>query len=67
MKNYWREYSLADALHVPFTHYGFKAGQGDLWNKRPNVARWWKNISERESWKQTVNEYSDKLVNLSFH
>jgi glutathione S-transferase len=58
-KNYIAgEFSLADILHCPFMQYGIKAGHGDLWNdpKRPNVARWWKNISERESWKNTVAE-----------
>ncbi|GBB83251.1 hypothetical protein RclHR1_01000007 [Rhizophagus clarus] len=45
------EFSLADLLHVPLTSIAFSAGEGDLWNKRPNVSRWWKNITERESWK----------------
>ncbi|GBB83255.1 hypothetical protein RclHR1_01000011 [Rhizophagus clarus] len=52
------EFSLADLLHVPLTSYGFSAGEGDLWNKRPNVSRWWKNISERESWKNIFTEYN---------
>ncbi|CAB4386548.1 unnamed protein product [Rhizophagus irregularis] len=52
------EFSLADLLHIPFTNYAIKAGESDLWNKRPNVARWWKNISERESWKNVLNEYT---------
>ena len=42
------EFSLADILHVPFTQLAILCGH-DFWNdpKRPNVARWWKNISER--------------------
>ncbi|CAB4473308.1 glutathione S-transferase [Rhizophagus irregularis] len=42
------EFSLADILHVPFTQLAIMCGHG-FWNdpKRPNVARWWKNISER--------------------
>ena len=52
------EFSLADLLHVPVTFFAFKVGEGDLWNKRPNVSRWWKNISERESWKNILNEYT---------
>ncbi|GBB89337.1 hypothetical protein RclHR1_01600009 [Rhizophagus clarus] len=52
------EFSLADLLHVPVTFYAFKVGEGDLWNKRPNVSRWWKNITERESWKNIVTEYN---------
>ncbi|GBB83248.1 hypothetical protein RclHR1_01000004 [Rhizophagus clarus] len=50
------EFSLADLLHVPLTFYAFNAGEGDLWNKRPNVSRWWKNITERESWKTISTE-----------
>ncbi|RIA83116.1 glutathione S-transferase [Glomus cerebriforme] len=52
------EFSLADVLHCPYTHYSVATGHDDLWNdpKRPNVARWWKNISERESWKKIVDE-----------
>jgi glutathione S-transferase len=51
------EFSLADLLHIPYTFYAINAGEGDLWNKRPNVSRWWKNISERECWKNLVTEY----------
>ncbi|PKK75875.1 glutathione S-transferase [Rhizophagus irregularis] len=56
------EFSLADLLHIPYAFYVFKIGEGDLWNKRPNVSRWWKNISERECWKNIVTEY--KLLEL---
>ncbi|CAB4439884.1 unnamed protein product [Rhizophagus irregularis] len=52
------EFSLADLLHIPLTYYAFKAGEGDLWNKRPNVLRWWKNIGERECWKNIVTKYN---------
>ena len=52
------EFSLADVFHCPFMHYSIRAGHGDLWSdpKRPNVARWWKNLSERESLKKLVAE-----------
>jgi glutathione S-transferase len=53
------EFSLADIIHIPFTFLAFNAGEGDLWNKRPNVSRWWKKISERECWKETVTEYNN--------
>src|ERR1700761_4192171 len=53
------EFSLADLLHVPLTLYVINAGEGDLWNKRPNVSRWLKNITERESWKNIVTEYTE--------
>ncbi|CAB4439691.1 unnamed protein product [Rhizophagus irregularis] len=52
------EFTLADFLHIPFTFYAINvAGEGDLWSKRPNVSRWWKNISERDCWKNIVTEY----------
>ncbi|CAG8456299.1 8439_t:CDS:2 [Rhizophagus irregularis] len=55
--NYW-EFSLADLLHIPYTFYAINiAGESELWDKRPNVSRWWKNISERECWKNIVTEY----------
>jgi glutathione S-transferase len=54
------EFSLADISHYAFTYYSFTAGHNDLWEKRPNVARWWKNISERESWKSIVADISKK-------
>ena len=52
------EFSLADLIHVPYTNFVIKEGHGDLWNdpKRPNVARWWKNISEREIWNKILSE-----------
>ncbi|PKC11278.1 glutathione S-transferase [Rhizophagus irregularis] len=55
------EFTLADLLHIPYTCYAINvAGEVDLLNKRPNVSRWWKNISERECWKNVVTEYSVK-------
>ncbi|PKY52831.1 glutathione S-transferase [Rhizophagus irregularis] len=52
------EFTLADLLHIPATFYAINvAGEGDLWSKRPNVSRWWKNISERDCWKNIVTEY----------
>jgi len=53
------EFSLADIFHCAGMQYAVHTGHGDLWNnpKRPNIARWWKNISERESWKSTIAEY----------
>ncbi|CAB4386538.1 unnamed protein product [Rhizophagus irregularis] len=52
------EFSLADLLHIPYTFYAINiAGESELWDKRPNVLRWWKNIGERECWKNIVTEY----------
>jgi glutathione S-transferase len=53
------EFSLADIIHMPFTFVAFNAGEGDSWNKRPNVSRWWKNISERECWKEIVTDFNN--------
>jgi glutathione S-transferase len=52
------EYSLADIVHRSGMQYLVHTGHGDLLDnpKRPNVARWWKNISERDIWKQTISE-----------
>ncbi|GBB89343.1 hypothetical protein RclHR1_01600015 [Rhizophagus clarus] len=54
------EFSLADISHYPYTYYSFTSGHGDLWENRPNVARWWKNISERIAWKNTIAELNQK-------
>jgi len=49
------EITLADLFHLPYgymldTHAGY-----DFFKTRPNVARWWKDISAREAW-QSVKE-----------
>ena len=51
------EFSLADILHCPNTHYAIATGH-NFWNdpKRPNIARWWKNVSGREAWKKVAAE-----------
>jgi len=52
------EFSLADIFHLANSHYAVTNGHSDLWNdpKRPNVARWWKNVTERKSWKTLISE-----------
>ena len=52
------EYSLADIFHRSGMQYLVHTGHGDLLDnpKRPNVARWWKNISERKIWKEAIAE-----------
>ena len=52
------EYSLADIFHCSGMQYLVHTGHGDLLDnpKRPNVSKWWKNISERKVWKETVTE-----------
>ena len=53
------EFSLVDIFHCASMQYAVNTGHGDLWNdpKRPNIAKWWKNLSERESWKNTMSEH----------
>ncbi|KAH7928889.1 glutathione S-transferase [Leucogyrophana mollusca] len=41
--------TLADLFHLPFGHMFGSMGI-DALEKQPNVARWWKDISSRESW-----------------
>ncbi|KAI5886115.1 thioredoxin-like protein [Schizophyllum commune H4-8] len=41
--------TLADLFHIPYGSMLAKIGYNGL-EKKPNVARWWKDISSRESW-----------------
>ncbi|KAI0263540.1 thioredoxin-like protein [Gloeopeniophorella convolvens] len=43
------EVTLADLYHLPYGSMVFESGYGDLEN-RPNLHRWWKDISERPAW-----------------
>ncbi|EIW77393.1 glutathione S-transferase [Coniophora puteana RWD-64-598 SS2] len=44
------EITLADLFHLSYGQLLVQAGQADLFESRPNVARWWKEISTRPSW-----------------
>ncbi|KAF5349755.1 hypothetical protein D9758_010192 [Tetrapyrgos nigripes] len=44
------ELTLADLYHLPFGTNVAAAGCDLLTSKGPNVTRWWKDISSRESW-----------------
>ncbi|KAM6497623.1 Glutathione S-transferase, C-terminal-like protein [Amanita muscaria] len=46
------EVTLADLFHLPYGAKLFHAdvGAGDLIDSRPNVKRWWNDITSRESW-----------------
>ncbi|KAG9305459.1 hypothetical protein G9A89_021177 [Geosiphon pyriformis] len=46
------EYTIADLIHLPYFQFALNSGYkiGD----RPNVQRWWKNISERPTWKKAL-------------
>nr|CAG8525491.1 855_t:CDS:2 [Entrophospora candida] len=55
------EYSLADLAHVPNIFFTVdKTNSGDIFinDKRPNLARWVKNISERPVWKRVLAKYN---------
>jgi glutathione S-transferase len=43
------EVTLADLYHLPYGSMVFDLGYGGI-DKRPNVQRWWKDISSRPSW-----------------
>ncbi|TEB33523.1 glutathione S-transferase [Coprinellus micaceus] len=47
--------SLADLSHIPFATRLYLAGAGDLIDSRPNVAKWYKSLVERESWNVIKN------------
>ncbi|EIW80586.1 glutathione S-transferase [Coniophora puteana RWD-64-598 SS2] len=43
-------FTLADLFHIAYSALLEQAGLGSLFESRPNVARWWKDIAARESW-----------------
>ncbi|XP_008780593.2 glutathione S-transferase F10-like [Phoenix dactylifera] len=55
------EFTLADLSHLPNAHYLVtKTERGrKLFTSRKNVARWWKAISDRPSWKRVVQIQSE--------
>ncbi|KAF9621754.1 hypothetical protein IFM89_027608 [Coptis chinensis] len=49
------EFTLADLSHLPNTQYLLsRTDRGELITSRKNVARWWGEISSRDSWKKVV-------------
>lgn len=47
------EFSLADLSHLPNTQY-LVAEREELFTSNKNVARWWDEISSRDSWKKVL-------------
>jgi glutathione S-transferase len=45
------QFTLADICFMPYFEYAMNTPAKDLINARPNVAAWWKRVSERPSWK----------------
>lgn len=57
------DYSLADACLTPFTMRLEILGLENMWAKRPNVARWWQAMKERESYRRLLEEsFPDEYV-----
>jgi glutathione S-transferase len=50
------ELSAVDIFHLANMNVANQAGLGDLWSveTRPNVARWWKNISSLSSFQRAL-------------
>ncbi|KAG2074851.1 glutathione S-transferase [Suillus decipiens] len=42
--------TLADLAHLPYGTAFYGIGYAELFDSRPNVARWWKDISSRPAW-----------------
>jgi len=42
---------LADLFHLPYGTLLVAIGEGELFDSRPNVKRWWNDITSRPSWK----------------
>ncbi|EIW80695.1 glutathione S-transferase [Coniophora puteana RWD-64-598 SS2] len=50
------EYTLADIFHLAYALAVVEAGQGGLFESRPNVARWWEEISNRKAWVDVIEK-----------
>ncbi|KAI0493963.1 hypothetical protein KFK09_024093 [Dendrobium nobile] len=54
-------FTLADLYHLPNTYYLQSSVEyGHLFKDRKNVNRWWKSISERNSWKVVVKKFEEE-------
>jgi glutathione S-transferase len=42
--------TLADLAHLPYGTAFYGAGFAEVFDSRPNVSRWWKDISSRPAW-----------------
>jgi glutathione S-transferase len=49
-------FTLADIGYMPYIEYVVAGGNGDLFESRTNVSRWWKAISSRPSWKTATGK-----------
>lgn len=47
-------FTLADIYHLPYGKMAVDVGFGSTFEKYPNVLAWWKECTERESWKKVA-------------
>jgi glutathione S-transferase len=50
------QFTLADICFMPYIEYVMQTSAKDVILGRPNVAAWWKRISERPSWAQATGK-----------
>ncbi|WP_433709278.1 glutathione S-transferase family protein [Nocardia sp. CA-084685] len=46
------EFSLAEVTWLPYLQYLVASNGADLIDARPNLARWWREISDRPTWRR---------------
>ncbi|KAI6039568.1 glutathione S-transferase [Pisolithus marmoratus] len=46
--------TLADLQHLPYGTALVKAGYGEVYSSRPNVARWWNDLTNRPAWQDIL-------------
>jgi glutathione S-transferase len=51
-------FTLADLVHLPYSRFSVQAGLDDVFNSpsRPNVTRWFNNITSEPSWKAALGD-----------
>ncbi|KAG2050278.1 thioredoxin-like protein [Suillus hirtellus] len=42
--------TLADLTHLPYGTVFYTSGFAEVFDSRPNLARWWKDVSNRPAW-----------------
>jgi glutathione S-transferase len=50
------QFTLADICFMPYIEYLFASRAGDVVESRKNTARWWSEISTRDSWKAVAGK-----------
>lgn len=49
-------FSLADIAYMPYVEYSFMTPLKEAYEHYPNVAAWWKRVSERPSWRKVTGK-----------